>query len=126
MAILMIYGASFYWYGQYWWMLPLALWGRGLLISLMDNAFHYGTPLDQPRYAPNLAAPAWWSMLLLNFNLHGLHHHRPAVPWHALAILHRQEHGEFHGRLLPAILAQFRGPIPEHELKMRTGTASLT
>jgi fatty acid desaturase len=124
-AILVIYGASFYWYGQHWWMLALALWGRSLLISLMDNAFHYGTPLDQPRYAPNLAAPAWCGTLLLNFNLHGLHHQRPAVPWYELAILHRQGQGEYQGLLLPAILAQLRGPIPEQELKGRTRTTGV-
>jgi fatty acid desaturase len=117
LAIVLIYGTSFYWYGKYWWMLALALWGRGLLISLMDNAFHYGTPLERTRYAPNLAAPAWWSRLLLNFNLHGVHHLQPAVPWHALPQLHRAESAKFQGNLMLTMLSQFRGPIPEHKLK---------
>ena len=38
------------------WMLALSLVGRGL-ISFVDNVFHYGAPLDQPRYARNLALP---------------------------------------------------------------------
>jgi fatty acid desaturase len=117
LAMLLVYGMAFYWYGSHWWMLALALWGRGLLVSLMDNAFHYGTPLDQPRYAPNLAAPAWWSRLLLNFNLHGAHHRQPAVPWHALAQVHRHETDGYQGSLLRAILSQLRGPIPEHKLR---------
>lgn len=117
LAILLIYGAAFRWYGAHWWMLALALLGRGLLVSVMDNAFHYGTPLDQPRYAPDLAAPAWWGRLLLNFHLHGLHHRQPTVPWHALAGLHSHEGGQFQGRLSSAILSQFRGPIPEHALR---------
>lgn len=116
LAILCIYGMSFYCYGQYWWMLAIALWGRGLLISLLDNAFHYGTPLDQPRFAPNLATPGWWGRLLLNFHLHGVHHQQPAAPWHALPQLHRRGEDSFHGSLFLAILSQFRGPIPERKL----------
>jgi fatty acid desaturase len=116
LAILLVYGMSFYCYGSQWWMLVLALCGRALLISLMDNAFHYGTPLDTPHYAPDLFAPTWWRRLLLNFNLHGLHHRQPGAPWHELPRLHRREAGTFQGNLMSAILSQFRGPIAEHRL----------
>jgi fatty acid desaturase len=116
LAILLVYGMSFHCYGAHWWLLALALWGRGLLISLLDNAFHYGTPLDSPHYAPDLSAPEWWGRLLLHFNLHGLHHRQPAAPWHELPRLHRREAGTFQGSLFRTILSQFRGPIAEHRL----------
>jgi fatty acid desaturase len=116
LTVLLVYGLSFYCYGRHWWMLALALCGRAVLISLMDNAFHYGTPLDRPHYAPDLSVPSWWGRLLLHFNLHGLHHRQPAAAWHELPRLHRREAGTFDGSLFRAILLQLRGPIAEHDL----------
>lgn len=44
-AIIVIHAAAFLAYGGYGWMLLAALAGRALVISLSDNAYHYGTKL---------------------------------------------------------------------------------
>lgn len=115
-AALALYLGEFLLWGHFGWMLLLALWGRGLLISLMDNVFHYGTPLNDTRYARNLHLPPWASGLILHFNLHGVHHGKASVPWHALPEWHRREGGEWQGGFFDALTAQLRGPIAETAL----------
>ena len=115
-AILALYGLAFAAYGQAGWMLLLYLYGRGLLISLVDNAFHYGTPLDDVRFARNLSLPSPLSRLLLHFNLHGAHHARARVPWSDLPESHRQSGQGYQDEWFAAILRQFRGPIAEQQL----------
>ena len=122
-AILALYGLAFVAYGQAGWMLVLYLYGRGLLISLVDNAFHYGTPLDDVRFARNLSLPGPLSRLLLHFNLHGAHHARARVPWNDLPESHRQSGQGYQDEWFTAIFRQFRGPIAEHRLPpCRTAT----
>lgn len=111
-AIALLHALAFALYGAHAWMLLLALAGRGLLVSLLDNAFHYGTPLGQRRHARNLAAPPVLGGLILNFNLHGSHHLRPGLPWWRLGEFHRAAGHPVDGALVPAVLAQLAGPIP--------------
>lgn len=117
LAVMTLYGLAFWLYDAHAWMLVLALAGRAALISLVDNVFHYGTPLDDMRYAHDLYLPPWASRIILHFNLHGAHHARPGVPWHALPDLHRQRGGAHQGEFLTALAAQLRGPIPAPMLK---------
>ena len=56
-AVCALYGTSAWLYGGSTWMLALALALRGLLVSIADNADHYGTALDRPREARDLAGP---------------------------------------------------------------------
>jgi fatty acid desaturase len=123
-AILVLYAVAFLLYGDHGWMLVLALAGRGLLISLVDNVFHYGTPLDDTRYARNLELPSWAAGLFLHFNLHGAHHLKPALPWQALPGFHRASGAGFQGGFLQAVVSQFRGPIPDHLLSSTDRGAS--
>ncbi len=111
LAVILLYGLAVWLYGEHAWMLALALAGRALLISLVDNVFHYGTPLDDTRYAHDLYLPAWASRCILHFNLHGAHHARPGVSWQALPDLHRQRGGGYQADFVRALAAQLRGPI---------------
>jgi len=99
----------------------LAIVAWALLVSLMDNVFHYGTPLDQRRFAKDLASPRWASALILHFNLHGTHHLHPALNCWDLPAAHRARGGGTQGRLLPALLNQLRGPIPSSRLAAANG-----
>lgn len=119
LAIVAVHAAAFTLYGEHAWMLAGAMAGRGLLISLVDNAFHYATPLDDVRYARNLELPAALSRLLLHFNLHGAHHLRPRVAWQQLPDWHRQSGQGYQGSWFTTIFRQLRGPIPEHRLPRR-------
>lgn len=114
--VIALHAAAFGLYAEHAWMLLLALLARAFLISVVDNAFHYGTPLEDSRYARNLALPGWASALLLHFNLHGAHHQRPGLAWWQLAAHHAQSQAGFQGNWMDALLAQFKGPIPEHQL----------
>lgn len=116
-----VYAAAAALYGEYLWMLLLAVAGRAMLISVVDNAFHYDTPLEETRYARNLALPRWASRLILHFNLHGAHHLRPGMPWWQLPGYHRHSGAGYQGNWMAAILRQFRGPIPEHRLQRQPG-----
>lgn len=116
LAILSLYGLAFLAYGAMAWMLALAIFGRALLISLVDNSFHYATALDNPRHARNLALPAWAARMILHFNLHGVHHAQPSLPWQALPAQHRISGGRYDGAFFAALWAQFRGPIAETAL----------
>lgn len=116
LAILALYGLAFHLYGPQAWMLMAALAGRGLFVSLMDNVFHYGTPLNDRRHALDLKTSAWISTLILHFNLHGTHHRHPALAWWELPARHQAEGGHCQGRLAPALVAQLHGPIPASRL----------
>ncbi|MEW5768814.1 MAG: fatty acid desaturase [Pseudomonadota bacterium] len=116
-SVLALHALAFALYGEHAWMLLLALAGRALLISLVDNAFHYATPLDDTRFGRNLVLPAWASALVLHFNLHGAHHLRPNLPWWALPAYHRQSGAGFQQGWFAALFAQLRGPIEERRLR---------
>ena len=47
---------------------------RGVMISVFDNVYHFATPIDRPEFARNLWLPAPLRLLILNMNLHRIHH----------------------------------------------------
>ena len=103
-------------FGPHWPMLLAFLGGRGVLISVFDNVYHFGTPIDRPDYARNLWLPVPLRLLILNMNLHRVHHRRPALPWWALPAQLRASGDGYDAPLLRAAAAQFGGPIPIAEL----------
>ncbi|WP_171165482.1 fatty acid desaturase [Streptomyces sp. I05A-00742] len=107
-AVVALHAAAFAAYGGYAWMLCAALGGRALMVSLADNAYHYATPLDAPLQALDLRLPRPLEAFALNFNLHGVHHRHPGLPWSAL-----RARGDGHYDLgwFPAVARQLRGPI---------------
>ena len=119
MLILLLYVLSILLYGKYYWVLLLALAVRGFLISIMDNAFHYGTKLGKPESSRNLWLPKWASSMILNFNFHRNHHLHQSVPWHLLPEIENQENASNKPNLLTALVSQFKGPIPESDFIKR-------
>lgn len=123
-ASLVLIALGVWLYGPHGWMLLLALLGRGVLISLTDNAYHYATPLHTPggdvRHARNLRLPRPASALILHFNYHAVHHRYPALPWSALPAAAQAD--ELHGApsYVAALLAQLRGPIALRDLPQRS------
>lgn len=111
-------------YGPHGWMLLLALLGRGMLISLTDNAYHYATPLHAPgsdvRFALNLRLPRLASALILHFNYHAVHHRHPALPWCALPGAALADELCSAPGYAAALLAQLRGPIASRDLPQRS------
>ncbi len=111
-AILLLFGFGFWVYGSQAWLLALALYGRALIVSLNDNAYHYATPLGETRYAMSLSLPGWLARLLLNFNYHGTHHRQPHLGWRDLPHAFAAERGSFQLGMGTALWRQLRGPIP--------------
>ena len=107
---------SFYFYGQYWFLLLALLLARGFLISFLDNVYHYETPVSDVFYAKNLRLPVALAKLLLNFNLHGMHHINPAISWINLPSAFALQGGKFQGGYFSAALRQLHGPIALQDL----------
>lgn len=103
-------------FGAHWPMLAAFLFARGAMISAFDNVYHFGTPIDRPDFARNLSLPAPLRLLILNMNMHRVHHERPALPWWALPAQFRASGERYDAPLLRTALAQFAGPVPVGQL----------
>lgn len=115
-CIVLWLGVAFYLYGEYWPLLLGVLLARGLLISFLDNVYHYETPVSDVFFAKNLRLAKPLAKLLLNFNLHGIHHINPAIPWIDLPRAFEAQAGKFHGGYFAAALRQLHGPIALQDL----------
>ncbi|HEY3149039.1 MAG TPA: fatty acid desaturase, partial [Dongiaceae bacterium] len=105
-------GASALSFGRHWPMLLAFLTARGVLISVLDNVYHFATPIDRPDYARNLSLPAPLRLLILNMNMHRIHHARPALPWWGLPAEFHARRDRYDAPLLRTAAAQFAGPVP--------------
>ncbi|GAB4586335.1 hypothetical protein Ntsu_41670 [Nocardia sp. IFM 10818] len=110
-AIVALYAAALAAYGAHAWMLLAALGGRAVIISVSDNAYHYGTDLDAPLEALNLRLPRALERFALNFNLHGVHHRHPGLRWYELRAAFLAEDGRYDLGWFGAAARQLRGPI---------------
>lgn len=112
LAIPAVFGLAIWFYGANVWMLATVVLARAALVSIADNSYHYATVLEQPRLAMNAHAPRWIAAALLHFNLHGVHHRYPHLPWFALRAQFEREGGRADIDLATCFLRQLRGPIP--------------
>ena len=110
-AICLIFGLSAFCYREHWQLLAGLLTARMFLISFMDNVYHYITPLHATISGHNLSLPRIFSTLLLNFNLHRVHHRNPGVPWVKLPEVFAQNSESFDRSLFAASVDQLCGPI---------------
>lgn len=118
-AIFGLFALSVVCYGEDWPLLLAALTARAFLISFLDNVYHYGTPVNETFYADNLWLPQSVSGTLLHFNLHGIHHRNPAIPWIRLPEVFQKEMGRFDGAYVTSAFRQLSGPVPTSELASR-------
>lgn len=114
--ILLLFGVSFFLYGENWYALAVFLLLRGFVISIMDNVFHYGTEPNRVLFGYNLKTNRILEVYLLHANYHGFHHLKPKIPWYEIKDEWKRAGGEFHGNLFPQLVRQLRGPIPSTEL----------
>jgi fatty acid desaturase len=91
-------------------------WARAFFISFLDNVCHYRTPVNDIFYASNLWLPVPCAKLLLNFDLHGIHHRNPAVPWKRLPSVFRERAAIYHGTYFASAARQLSGPVALHDL----------
>lgn len=115
-AVLVLFALSAFCYGRHWELLLIVLLVRAFLISFLDNVYHYRTPVNGIFYAHNLWLPPFFSKLLLHFNLHGIHHRNPTLPWITLSQVFKKEAKQFDGNYFAAAVCQLVGPVPLSEL----------
>jgi fatty acid desaturase len=91
--------------------LLILLFVRAFIVSVYDNAYHYGTdPLDAGA-ALNLTVPKLLRPLILNHNMHRVHHRHPMASWAVLPELFAADEDRFDGALAATSVRQFKGPV---------------
>lgn len=81
-AVISYLSLSFYLYADNYHYLLLFYLCRAMLISFFDYVYHYGTKLNDNKYALDIYLPRTLELFYLNFNLHGVHHIHPKTPWY--------------------------------------------
>lgn len=125
-AVILLYVAAGLAYGPHVWMLAAAVAARAVLISIADNAFHYGTSLDAPLEAMNLRLAGPLERFVLAFNLHSVHHRHPGLPWYELRSAFMADDDRFHLGWFGAVARQFRGPISAEARTLSTVAVNQT
>jgi fatty acid desaturase len=90
--------------------LALLFIGRAAVVSYYDNAYHYGTDPIDAGAAMNLSVPRAVAPLILNHNLHRVHHRYPLASWSVLPRLLAEDEDGFDASLAAKGLDQLRGP----------------
>lgn len=91
--------------------LIILLFVRAFIVSVYDNAYHYGTDPHDAGAAYNLTVPKLLGPLILNHNMHRVHHRHPMASWAALPDLFAADRDRFHGALAATGIRQFKGPL---------------
>jgi fatty acid desaturase len=91
--------------------LIILLFVRAFIVSVYDNAYHYGTDPHDVGAAHNLTVPRLLRPLILNHNMHRVHHRHPMASWAALPDLFAADRDSFDGALAATGIRQFRGPV---------------
>lgn len=89
---------------------------RALLISSVDNLPHYGCSRDKISGAFNLSAPRLWQAMILNFNLHRIHHKYPNLAWHLLPEKFNSDQDYYDLNYFRQYFLQWRGVIDKSKL----------
>jgi fatty acid desaturase len=114
--VILWFALGFFCYGRNWLLLLLALAARGFLISFLDNVYHYRTPVNDVLYASNLWLPKLLAKPLLNFNLHGIHHRHPSLPWKQLPAAFQEQAQIYQANYFVAAARQLAGPTALQDL----------
>ena len=115
MALLLV--LALWAWGSAWPVFAASIAIRYLGLSLLDNAPHYGTAIDSGRAARNTTIPSAFRILVMNQNLHGVHHALPELDWRELPQGFRQLDQRHDGSWFVQVLRQFRGPLRPSELR---------
>jgi fatty acid desaturase len=98
-------------WGVHWPILAVTIAARFAVLSLLDNAPHYGTPIHSGTYARNTRLPRWAHWLVMGHNYHGIHHIATGLKWRELRAAFETGGTSFEGSWTAMVLRQFRGPV---------------
>ena len=108
-AIVVSFALAVWLWAAAWPVFACCIAARWSVLSLLDNAPHYGMPLDSGLDARNTALPSFARVLVMNGNYHGTHHHAPQLRWHELPAAFARSGAAAEGNWFVALLQQFRG-----------------
>jgi fatty acid desaturase len=109
-TIVLLALAGFCW-GVRWPILATTIAARFAVLSLLDNAPHYGTAIDSGTYARNTSLPRWAHWLMMGHNYHGIHHAATGLEWQDLRAVFARSGAPYEGSWTSMVLRQFRGPL---------------
>lgn len=110
-AILLLVGCACVCWGARWPVFAATIAARFFVLSLLDNAPHYGTALDSGVYARNTRLPRFTEWLVMGHNFHGVHHGATGLKWHELRRTFWRKGVGCDGSWVLMVLRQFRGPL---------------
>jgi fatty acid desaturase len=110
-GIVVLLVAAIYCWGPRWPLLSATIAARFFMLSLLDNAPHYGTALDSGTYARNARLPRWASCVVTGHNFHGIHHGATGLKWQELHAAFCRSGLRYDGNWTAMVLRQFRGPV---------------
>jgi fatty acid desaturase len=110
-AILALMAFAVWCWGVHWPVFAACIAARFAVLSLLDNAPHYGTPRDSGTRAYNTTLPRPFGLLVLNAHFHGVHHQASHLSWQELPREFAQTGAGYDGRWIATVLRQFRGPV---------------
>jgi fatty acid desaturase len=104
-------------WGAHWYVFAACIAARFVVLSLLDNAPHYGTARDSGLDAKNTTLHPALRWLVLNSNFHGVHHRLPNIGWRELPENFVALQGHYTENWIAMVLRQFRGPmhVPAHD-----------
>jgi fatty acid desaturase len=104
-------GLAVFCWGAYWPLFAATIGVRFVMLSLLDNAPHYGTALISGTYARNTSLPRWAHWLVMGHNYHGIHHGATGLGWQQLRAAFARAGTSYEGSWTAMVLRQFRGPV---------------
>ncbi len=108
--VLLIALAAWCW-GTHWMVFVASLVARFGMLSLLDNAPHYATPVDSGTRARNSWLPKGTSWIVLDQNFHGVHHASPGLRWRELRSAFERSGATYDGSWAATVLRQLKGPV---------------
>jgi fatty acid desaturase len=106
-------------WGATWPVFAISIGARFLVLSILDNAPHYGTAIDSGTKARNSELPGWATWLVTAQNFHGVHHGAPGLRWQELRPVFQSAAIGYDGTWGATVLRQFRGPLNLESLVSR-------
>ena len=110
-AIVILIATAVWCWSARWPLFAATIAARFFMLSLLDNAPHYATPLDSGTYARNTRLPLWVSCLVTAHNFHGVHHRATGLKWQELRAAFVNSGAAYEGTWTAMVLHQFRGPV---------------
>jgi len=110
-AITILMAAAVWCWSGRWPLFAATITARFFMLSLLDNAPHYATPLDSGTYARNSRLPLWASCLVAGHNFHGVHHGATGLKWQQLRNAFVNSGAAYEGTWTAMVLQQLRGPV---------------